>query len=106
MPAIVEASPRAAKLRPNEDLVLETITQVEQRVPALAGKLRTWVHRADCGDPVFALLKQAIVRIGRRTWISRTHFNDFLNAYRGAPPVPPNNPNPGEHLRKKTKGRA
>src|SRR5438477_81119 len=50
----ITAPRRAAPAAPAEDVILETVPQCEERVPALAGRLRTWIHRADCGDPTFA----------------------------------------------------
>jgi hypothetical protein len=72
--------------------VLLTIGQVEERHPALKGRLRAWVHRADCGDPDFALLRVAIVRVGRSVFLSQSFFATFIEQHRGSGlPAPPRN---------------
>src|SRR5947207_1515526 len=50
--------------------VLLTVPQIEEKHPALKGRMRTWIHRADCGDPEFAWLRIAVVRIGRSVFVS------------------------------------
>jgi hypothetical protein len=77
---------------PAPEPTLLTVKQVEERHPGLAGRLRQWIHRADCGDPEFALLRPAIVRIGRSVFISEPHFRAFVGEHRGTiPPAPPRN---------------
>jgi hypothetical protein len=72
--------------------VLLTVSQVEERHPALKGRLRAWVHRADCGDPDFALLRVAIVRVGRSVFLSQSFFAAFIDQHRGIGlPAPPRN---------------
>jgi len=65
-----------------------TVQQLEARHPATAGRLRSWVHRADAGDATFAALKPAIIRIGRSLLIDEPQFERFLRQHSSRPPAP------------------
>lgn len=65
-----------------------SVLQTEARHPGVAGRLRSWIHRADAGDASFAGLKPAILRIGRSVLIDEATFTDFLRQRSGLPPAP------------------
>jgi hypothetical protein len=62
-----------------------TINQIEERNPGVKGRMRSWIHRADRGDPEFAGLRHAIIRVGRSVLVDELRFIEFLRqrAYSG-----------------------
>ncbi|MFO1306610.1 MAG: hypothetical protein U1F54_23040 [Burkholderiales bacterium] len=54
--------------------------------------MRSWIYRADRGDPEFATLRPAIIRIGRSVLIDETHFRRFLVERSLQPPSQARNP--------------
>lgn len=84
-PKSLPARPRAPADRSTRAF---TVLQTEARHPGVAGRLRTWIHRADAGDASFAGLKPAILRIGRSVLIDEVTFTDFLQQRSGLPPAP------------------
>jgi hypothetical protein len=82
------AQPRTEAKLPKPEPELLTVKQIEEHHPALKGRVRGWLHRADTGDPDLAMLRLAIVRIGRSVFLSRPHFAQFLELHRCMPPAP------------------
>lgn len=83
------ADERTGRIPPEH--VLLTVPQIEQKHPALKGRVRTWIHRADCGDPEFAGLRLAIVRVGRSVFLSDDYFRRFIENHRAMEPAPRRN---------------
>ena len=89
-----DGTPASVNERPGRvppERVLLTVPQIEQKHPALKGRMRTWIHRADCGDPEFAGLRIALVRIGRSVFISDEYFRRFIENNRAMSPAPSRN---------------
>jgi hypothetical protein len=80
---------------------LLTVTQAEEAHPATKGRLRTWMVKSDCGNPDFAGLRDAVVRLGRSVYIDEPFFVAWLRSRAGAPPSPSRNPHgrAGKRLR-------
>ena len=81
------------KLRPppplgETQIVAYTVKQEEAKHPGVQGRLRAWIHRADAGDPALALLKLAIIRVGRSVLIDDLRFTEFLRQQSIIPPAP------------------
>jgi hypothetical protein len=68
-----------------------SVLQIEQRHPGLQGRMRGWIHRADSGDPEFAGLRRAVIRVGRSVLIDELRFVEFLRQRSLIPPAPPRN---------------
>jgi hypothetical protein len=87
---------RKRRLRAPRDVPrhrLITVKQAEEKHPGFEGRLRSWIHRADCGDPEFAGLRLAIVRIGRSLFLSDDFLNLFIEDRRGGgTPAPARSP--------------
>lgn len=71
---------------------LLTVTQTEEAHPATKGHLRTWIVKADCGNPDFLGLRDAVVRLGRSVYIDEPFFVAWLRSRAGVPPAPSRNP--------------
>ena len=70
-----------------------TVAQAEAKHPGFEGRLRSYIHRADCGDPEFAGLRIAIIRIGRSVFLSEEFLNLFIEDRRGGgTPAPARSP--------------
>jgi hypothetical protein len=69
-------------------LVACTVKQIEERNPGVQGRLRAWIHRADRGDPEFAGLRVAIIRVGRSVLVDELRFVEFLRQRSLIPPAP------------------
>src|SRR5690242_4372273 len=86
------SSVEPTRRRPHLDEVpavrLQTVEQVESRHPALAGRLRHWIHKADAGHPSFIGLRRAVVRIGRSLFINEFALDDWLSQRAAMPPAP------------------
>ena len=65
-----------------------TIDQTEAEHPGIKGRLRSWIKRADAGDPAFAWLKFAVIRIERSVFIDDVRFRDGLHQHTAMPPAP------------------
>ncbi len=65
-----------------------TVDQTEAANPGLQGRLRTWIKRADAGDPAFAWLKLCIVRVERSIFLDDIRFRDSLYQRTAMPPAP------------------
>jgi len=91
MPRTTVRDARPVTSRNTPDPILDTVRQTEEQHPALRGRLRKMIHRADAGDPELALLRLAIVRIGWSVFLSRPHFATFLEMHRASPPAPRRN---------------
>ena len=64
-----------------------TVYQTEAKHPALVGRTRTWIHKADAGDPEYIGLRRAIVRIGRSLFINEFALNEWLSQRAAMPPA-------------------
>lgn len=80
--------PVKAQEASHEPMRLLTHDQAVETHPALAGRLRTWIAKSDSGDPIFAGLKPAIVRVGRSVYIDDVKLRAFLAAFSSRPPAP------------------
>jgi hypothetical protein len=69
-------------------VVALTVRQVEERHPGLQGRVRAWIHRADAGDPNFAGLQTAIIRVGRSVLVDELRLVEFLRQRSQIPPAP------------------
>jgi len=69
-----------------------TVGQLEVAHPGVTGRIRTWIKRADAGDPAFVSLRHAIARVGRVVLIDEVKFREFLYQRTAAPPAAPRNP--------------
>jgi hypothetical protein len=65
-----------------------TVKQTEAAHPGVQGRLRSWIHRADSGDPEFAGLRQAVIRVGRSVLVDELRFVEFLRQRSLIPPAP------------------
>ena len=71
---------------------LLTVKQVEERHPGFKGRLRSYIHRSDSGDPIFSGLRLAVVRIGRSLFLSDEALRKWIDENRAASgPAPPRN---------------
>ena len=71
---------------------LLTVNQLEEAHPALKGRVRGFILRADLGAPDYAGLRDAVVRLGRSVYVDEVPFLAWLHSLRGAPPARPRNP--------------
>ena len=79
---------RANRLPEPPPMRLLTVEQTEEAHPALKGRLRQMIHRADADDPDFRGLRRAIVRIGRSVFVDEVKFRLFLYERSALPPAP------------------
>ena len=75
---------------------LHTVEQMESKHPALLGRLRTWIHKADAGHPTFIGLRRATVRVGRSLFINEAAFEEWLGQRAGMPAAPSRRGSAGE----------
>ena len=93
-PAVAKArrasKPRRHRLEENPPPPMRAVTteQIEVEHPGVKGRLRTWIRRADAGDPEFAWLKFCIIRIGRSVFLDDVRFRDSLYQRTAIPPAP------------------
>ena len=73
---------------PRSPMRLLTVEQSEERHPALKGRARTWIHRADQGDPDYVGLRRAIVRVGRNVFLDDFALTEFFYQRSAMPPAP------------------
>lgn len=71
---------------------LLTVAQLEAAHPALKGRVRSFVVRADCYQAGYDGLREAVVRIGRSVYIDEPRFLGWVQTHRGAAPAQPRNP--------------
>jgi len=71
---------------------LLTVSQLEERHPALKGRTRAFILRADLNDADYVGLRDAVVRLGRSVYLDEVRFLLWLDSHRGAPPAQPRNP--------------
>jgi hypothetical protein len=87
-----KATPTSPVRRPYVDpapsVRMLTVEQTEAKHPALEGRTRAWVHKADAGHPEFIGLRRAIVRIGRSLFINEFALNEWLSQRAAMPPAP------------------
>jgi hypothetical protein len=89
MPRATKRATQPAPSQHNPNPQLDDVTTLAAAHDALSEpQIRAWIMRADAGDPQFALLKPAIVRIGRSVFIDRPLFAAFIDSRRSAPPSP------------------
>ena len=93
VPAASAANPPTLRKRtpgidPPPAMRLLSVGQIEEAHPALKGRLRQWIHRADARDPDFAGLSLAVVRVGRSIFIDEVRLREFLYQRSAMPPAP------------------
>lgn len=71
---------------------LLTVAQLEEAHPALKGRVRGYIVRADYNSGGFDGLRDAVVRIGRSVYIDEPRFLGWVQSHRGAAPALPRNP--------------
>lgn len=74
----VDAAPRVR---------LQTVAQTEAKHPALRGRTRGWIHKADAGHPDFIGLRRAIVRVGRSLFLNDCALDEWLGQRAAMPPA-------------------
>jgi hypothetical protein len=67
---------------------LVTVEQAEATNPALKGRTRAWIHKADTGHPEYIGLRRAIVRVGRSLFINEHALHEWLAQRAAMPPAP------------------
>jgi hypothetical protein len=94
-PVVVEKARRAPAPRrhrldenPPPPIRAYTVDQIEADNPGLKGRLRTWIKRADAGDPAFAWLKFCVIRVERSVFIDEVRFRDALHQRTAIPAAP------------------
>ena len=71
---------------------LVTVSQLEAAHPALKGRVRGFLVRADWSQPDYQGLREAVVRIGRSVYIDEPRFLGWVTSHRAAGPATPRNP--------------
>jgi len=84
-------SHRRTQVEPASAVRLLTIQQTEARHPALSGRLRSWIHKADAGHPDYLGLRRAIVRVGRSLFLNEIALDEWLAQCSAMPPAPSRN---------------
>jgi len=82
------APPRSRPALGETQLRALTVNQIETAHPGTKGRVRGWIHRADSGDPEFAWLRQAVIRIGRSVFVDELRFVEGLRQRSVIPPAP------------------
>lgn len=103
-PASVRRS-RRPYVDPPPPLQLVTIEQFESEHPALKGRIRDWIKRADASNVEYVGFRRAIVRVARSVMINRLAANEWIAQRSAMPPAPPRNqaPAPAPKARKRTR---
>jgi hypothetical protein len=73
-----------------------SVDQIETLHPGIKGRLRTWIKRADAGDPAFAWLKLCVIRVERSVFIDEVRFRDSLHQRTAIPAGPSRRATSGE----------
>lgn len=94
-PAVVEKARRAPTPRrhrleenPPPPIRAFSVDQIEAANPGFKGRLRTWIKRADAGDPAFVWLKFCVIRVERSVFIDEVRFRDSLYQRTAIPAAP------------------
>ena len=94
-PVVVEKAvrsrpPRRHRLEENPPPPIRaySVDQIEAEHPGTKGRMRTWIKRADAGDPEFAWLKFCVIRVGRSVLIDDVRFRDSLHQRTAIPAAP------------------
>jgi hypothetical protein len=94
-PVVVEKARRAPAPRrhrleenPPPPIRAFSVDQIETEHPGIKGRLRTWIKRADAGDPAFAWLKFCVIRVERSVFIDEIRFRDSLYQRTAIPAAP------------------
>jgi hypothetical protein len=94
-PVVVEKARREANRRrhrleesPPPPLRAYSVDQIEAEHPGVKGRMRTWIKRADAGDPDFAWLKFCVIRVARSVLIDEIRFRDSLYQRTAIPAAP------------------
>lgn len=90
MPSTSISTPDGARVEYPACLV--TVSQLEERHPALKGRVRSFILRADLGSPDYACLRDAIIRLGRSVYIDEPKFLEGLRTHAGKPAAAPRSP--------------
>ena len=88
--AVRSRPPRRHRLEENPPPPMRaySVDQIEAEHPGTKGRMRTWIKRADAGDPEFAWLKFCIIRLGRSVLIDEVRFRDSLYQRTAIPAAP------------------
>lgn len=99
--AVTETSNTQASLKrgrprtPERDIPPLSAHTVEQMAALNPGigqeRLRTWIHRADSGDPDFHWLRLCTIRVGRSVFIDEFRFRAALHLRTAFPASPSRN---------------
>ena len=83
-------APRRHRLEENPPPPIRafSVDQIEAEHPGIKGRLRTWIKRADAGDPAFAWLKFCVIRVERSVFIDEVRFRDSLYQRTAMPAAP------------------
>lgn len=83
-------SPRRHRLEENPPPPIRafSVDQIDAAHPGIKGRLRTWIKRADAGDPAFAWLKFCVIRVERSVFIDEVRFRDSLYQRTAIPAAP------------------
>jgi len=87
-PSQKSAPPRPRPALGETQLRALTVKQIEAAHPGVQDRLRSWIHRADSGDPEFAGLRHAVIRVGRSVLVDELRFVEFLRQRSLIPPSP------------------
>jgi len=82
--------PKARKPVPvaHPEMRLLTVSQAENTHPGTKGRWRTWIHRADAGDPDYGWLRPFVVRVGRSVFLNEHALSAFFYQRSAMPPAP------------------
>lgn len=69
-----------------------TVAQLEDRNPALRGRVRGWILQADVGCAGFEGLRTCVIRVARSVMLSEGDFLAWLASHAGRPPAVARNP--------------
>src|SRR5688572_29911012 len=79
-----------------------TVPQIEERHPALKGRMRGYILRADLGLSQYVGLADAVIRVGRSVMLDEVAVLKWLEGRKHQPRSRARNPHgrPGKHGRK------
>jgi hypothetical protein len=79
-----------------------TVSQLEEKHPALKGRLRGYILRADLGFSLYAGLADAVIRVGRSVMVDEAAALRWLETRKHQPRSRGRNPHgrAGKHARK------
>jgi hypothetical protein len=93
-PVVVEKARRAPSPRrhcleenPPPPIRAFSVDPIEAEHPGIKD-LRTWIKRADAGDPAYVWLRFCVIRVGRVVLIDEVRFRDSLYQRTAIPAAP------------------